>query len=324
MGVSEKRRDDAKRRYELFLSERQAAATTAAVGYGPHSQPQRRLDEQQQKAEQDFEATRAELGDRPVNLIPFLEKPFVFWGVVLGIGFAEASFNRVVIEMVSSMPAAWAFGIAALVSAVLMGFAHLFGWLCRQARSEIDHSLHLLSLIVGPILLVIDLAVVLLIVLLRVYFSTVDVSASIDIFGATTAVFGMSLDLIARIPTDPDAIWLGTLNLIFLFLAALNGALSHDSERQYDSNYRTLKGKTAKAARAVDNYERRQKDIARRFAGLLANAKLRYTANGGSVKDLPLDDFKAQRFEAESVPVAADPVSSVRPITSLRPKGNAA
>ncbi len=310
MSVTDKRRDGQKLRYEQFLSERQASATAIAVSLGPNSRKQRDYDQDRTQAEQEFLATQGELGNRPPNLDSKLENPTVFWAFAGIICVAEAMFNRVVVEMASPLPGPFAFGVAALISAALMFCAHLLGKWSRQAWSEINRSVYLLSVIGVPILLVLDAAGVLGIVLFRVYFATVDITSNVDIFETVTNVASMGLDLLAKVPSDPDALLLGGVNLFFLFIAAFVGAMSHDSERQYDTHYRTLKEKTATARAAVDKYERRQEALFRRYQRPLSRAVRGYVGNGGSIGDLPKDDFKAQRFEAESLVLLLPPPSS--------------
>jgi hypothetical protein len=316
MSVVEKRREGAKLRYEQLMAERQSAATANAVSFGPNSRRQLDLDEERSQASQEFLATQSELGGRPPNMK--LKSPLVFWTIAAIICLVEAMFNRVVVEMASPVPGPMAFLIAALLSASLMYCAHIMGALTRQVWSEIHRTIYPMNILIALACLVLDIVGIVGIVLLRVYFATAELSDDITIFDTANTVVRMGFELLAKLPTDPDAILLGGINVLALIVAMFLGALSHDSERQYDEHYRTLRDATAAARRAVSKYERRQHALYRRYRRRLGNAMRSYVGNGGAMSDLPKDDFKAQRIEAERASSGVDGQPTVLKMAPVR------
>lgn len=317
MAATEERRKSSRLKYEHLLAQRLAGTKAEAAGRGPNSRRQRELDQKSAEATGEFKATQDELDDRAPN--SRLESPIIFWSVALIILVTEAMFNRVVIEMAAPVPAWFALLISFVASAVLVWFAHIAGMLLRQMWSELNRSVYWMNVILGLFLIALDVVSVLAIVALRGYFTTVDLTTGIDIFQAASTILRLDTGALALALTIPEAVTLGAINVLCLVLAFLIGMISHDSEREFDTRYKQMKKADSNVARAVETYEHRLDVIFRRYARPIAKAGKTFVANGGAIAELPADDFKAQRAEAESsVLVSAAESTSPRAEGPLR------
>jgi hypothetical protein len=308
MAVSDQRRGNAERNYQRILAERLAAAKAVAVALGPNSRRQLELDTASQVATEEFLVTQTQLDNRAPNLK--IEDPRIFWFVALVVFFAEATFNRVVVEMAAPVPTWFAFVISGVVSALLVWFAHLAGALLRQMWSEINRSLYVMNVLVGTGLIIVDLLGVLAIIALRGFFATADTGSDVNIFDAASTILTLNADVLFKALAVPEAAFLGGVNAAALVLAFVFGALSHDSEQEYHARY-VEKERCARArATAIDRYEQAQERVFRRHRHALNRAIRAYVGSGGSVDALPRDDFKAHRLDAES---EAPPPASPQP-----------
>lgn len=234
--------------------------------------------------------------------------------------------NQVVVEMAVPVPAWVALLIAGAFSGFLMFFAHSAGSLLRQMWSEISRSFVLTNVLIGSALLLFDIAGVLFIVALRGYFLTFDIAQSGDLFETATTLVTLGLDALPRALSNPEAVVLGTINAAGLVVALLAGIFTHDTEAEYHERYVEQRRLTALSKRAVERYERRQTAIFTDYVRSLNRAVRAYVGNGGSVEQLPRDDFKAQRLEAESVPpppVTPSPAAP-RPLAAVPSRGSRA
>lgn len=321
MAAAEDRRKGAKLKYEHLLAQRLAATKAEAISRGPNSRRQRDLDQQKANSLGEFKATQDELDNRAPNIR--IESPLIFWTVALIILFTEAMFNRVVIEMAAPVPAWFAFLISVVASGVLVWFAHVAGTLLRQMWSELNRSIYWMNVIIALLAIILDTLFVLAIIALRGYFTTVDLASGIDIFDAASSILRLDSGVLELALTIPEAVTLGAINALGLLLAFVIGMFSHDSEREFDTRYKQLKRDQRNAERAVEHYERRLEAVFRRFERPVAKSGKVYVANGGTIGDLPPDDFKAQRAEAEAaavVPAGSKPddLPPLRAVSSTR------
>ena len=319
MAAAEDRRKGAKLKYEHLLAQRLADTKAEAASRGPNSRRQRDLDQRNASAVGEFEATQDELDNRAPNIR--IESPIIFWGVALIILFTEAMFNRVVIEMAAPVPSWFALLISLVASGVLVWFAHVAGTMLRQLWSELNRSVYWMNIIVGVLLIGLDIVAVLAIIALRGYFTTVDLASGIDIFDAASTILRLDSGVLEMALTIPEAVTLGAINVLCLVLSFLIGMFSHDSEREFDTRYKEMTKAGAKVAKAVERYERNLDIIFRRYKRPLSKAGKTYVANGGATSELPPDDFKAQRAEAEfelAAPAARPEGIPPRPDSPLR------
>jgi hypothetical protein len=319
VAVSEQRRRNAELNYKRILAERLAAATAEAVSRGPNSRRQRDLDARLVAAQEEFLATQAQLDNRAPDIK--IKSPIVFWATALVIFLCEAMFNRVVVEMAVPVPSWLAFTISAIVSGILMAFAHIAGAQLRQLWSELRRSVYVTNVLLGVFLLAVDVAGILAIIALRGYFATADIAGEIDIFQSAGTLLKFDPAVLTRAFSNPEAITLGGINALALFLAFIVGMLSHDSEREYHARYVTFEQLSAKSDRDVSRYEGRQEKVFAAHRHHLSRASRAYVGNGGAIEDLPKDDFKGQRAEAEGTPGSAP---AGRNVTSLSGRGTAA
>ena len=297
MTVADERRERAQRNYEKHLAERLSAAKAVASRAGPNSIPYLNLDKEYEKANGIFEATQAELNDRPPHIR--FENPWMFWIPAFIVFAMEAFINKIIVDMAAQTPGGISLLISGLLSVLLVWLAHNAGVSWRQVYSDLERRIVWSSLIWGVALVVVILLFVVGLMTLRAYFALVDTASDMNLFDTVKGVSSLGVQFVTQAFTVPESLTIGGLNFLALMFAFLFAFLSHDSDKEYDRRYIEMKRAKRARAKAQKRYEAEQEKIHGRFKRPIARTLRAFVGNGGDLRSLEADDFKAQRFEAE-------------------------
>lgn len=295
-----------------MLAQRLAALNVAASSSGPTSPARLLMDAEQREAASELQSVATKVNNRATNIR--LEDPKIFWIGSFFIFAIEAYLNKIIVDMAAQTTGGMSLLVAALVSIALVTLAHLCGSFLRQVWSESEDRILFVNAVLGLFLLVVVAVAVLAIMALRAYFALMTTTSNLHVFSdAVDALKELGLDFVFRSFAVPESVTLGGLNILALLVAFLFGFLSHDSDHQYDSRIREDKAVKEKLRRTMKAYEARLEKIFNRFRYKVEMAQKAFVSNKGVLSDLPEDNFKAQRAQAERAVAAGTPAESTPP-----------
>jgi hypothetical protein len=297
MSVTEERRDRSQRTFVKHLAERLAAAKEVAARCGPTSMLFRHRQQEYEKALGTFEATQSELNDRPPHIR--FESPWLFWPPAIVVFVIEAYINKIIIDMAAQTPGGISLLVSGLLSLFLVWLAHNAGISWRQIWSDLERRVVVSSVLWGVGILFILAVFVVGLMTLRAYYALATSGSAMNVFDAVKDIASLGPSFIAQAFGVPEALTIGGLNFLALTFAFLFAFFSHDSDKEYDKRYFEMKKAKAVRDKAVVRYEREQEGVHRRFKRPIARTLRSFVGNGGESGDLPADDFKQQRHEAE-------------------------